>query len=355
MLVGRNTVMMSHNKSRIIQFDVLRIVAAFAVVLLHISGQGFYDCYPSEEWDSRNFYSALVSWPVPVFVMISGALFLNSQKEISIKNMYQIYITRVLLVFVFWSIIYALYGGIGEKGIMGLIGRMIQGPIHFWFLKMLIGLYVSVPILRIIVSNKKLEQYFICLSLLTAFFIPMLFPLVRYVNDIAGNYAEISYNEFGIKIASGYLGYFILGHYLSNCDVNETTKKVIYVLGILSIIVVCFLTTIISSRSGSPYLYYCGKINLFTLFEALALFLFVQDIKISPKYYNNILFVSKCSLGIYIVHPLVMSIVFDLWGLNSASLNPMFFIPVYAFLIFLVSLFLVIVLAKIPIINKYVT
>ena len=345
---------MTPNANRIIQFDVLRIIAALAVVLLHVSGQGFYDCYPSAEWDARNFYNALVSWPVPIFVMISGALFLDSRKQLDIKTLYTKNVTRVLIVFIAWSIIYAAYGGIGEKGVIGLVGRMIQGPIHFWFLKMLLGLYVAVPILRAIVANRKLEEYFICLSLITAFFIPMLFPLIGYISDLASNYAEITFDEFGIRIASGYVGYFVLGHYLKENVLNDTVKKVIYCLGILSVFPVYFLTDIITNRVGEPYLFLCGKINMFTLFEALALFIFIKDIQIASRYHQVLISVSKLSLGIYIVHPLVMSIVFDLWGINSASWNPVCFIPVYAFLIFVASYVIVLVLSKIPFVKKIV-
>lgn len=345
---------MTPNNHRIIQFDVLRIIAALAVVLLHISGQGFNDCYPSAEWDARNFYNALVSWPVPIFVMISGALFLDSQKQLDIKTLYTKNVTRVLIVFIAWSVIYAVYGGIGEKGVVGLVGRMIQGPMHFWFLKMILGLYVAVPILRAIVADKKLEKYFICLSLVTAFFIPMLFPLIGYISDLARNYAEITYDEFGIRIASGYVGYFVLGHYLKNNAVNDTVKKVVYLFGILSVIPVYVLTDLITSRVGEPYLFLCGKINMFTLFEALALYIFVKDLQIAPKYHKFLISVSKLSLGIYIVHPLMMTIVFDLWGINSASLNPIFFIPVFAFLIFLLSYLVVYVISKIPVMKKIV-
>lgn len=342
---------MSSN-NRIIQYDVLRIIAAFAVVLLHTSAQRFYDCYPSIEWDIRNFYDSSVRWSVPIFVMISGALFLDSKKRINIEKLYSGNITRIILVFAFWSIIYAIYAR-DENGLLFMFRRIIKGPFHFWFLKMIIGLYITVPILRAIVAHKKLELYFLCLSFVTAFLIPMIFPMIGYISSEAEDQAIKYYDGFGIKIASGFVGYFVLGHYLTNNEIKKTAKNVIYILGILSVVAVCILTDFVSDRDGVPNLFFYGDINVFTLFEAIALFIFIKDIQIAPKNQSLVIYSSKLSLGIYIIHPLVMYILYDLWIINSASLNPIYFIPIFAIIVFLVSYCVTFVLIRIPIIKKF--
>ena len=94
---------------RIIAFDVMRIISIFAVILLHYSSQRFYISFPSPEWEIRNVYDAMVRWGVPVFVMISGALFLDSNKKLSIKRLYTKNILRITCAFLFWSLIYLLY------------------------------------------------------------------------------------------------------------------------------------------------------------------------------------------------------------------------------------------------------
>ena len=344
---------MSSSNNRIIEFDVLRIVAAFAVVLLHTSAQRFDICYPSVEWDARNIYDSLVRWAVPIFVMISGALFLDPQKKIDIKILYSEKVTHVALIFIFWSFVYGVYSGIGEKGLISLARRIVQGPPHFWFIKMLIGLYITVPILRVIVVDKKLERYFICLSLVTAFFIPTLFPFIGYISDVAKGFAEDFYEGFGIKIALGHVGYFVLGHYLANNNIKETVKRIIYILGILSVFAVSSLTFLASSRVGTPYLFFYGNINVFTLFEAVALFIVIKDKKIAPKYYPVLISASKLSLGIYIIHPLVMNVLFDYGNIDSASLNPIYFIPLFALMVFIISYCASFVLIRIPIIKKF--
>lgn len=344
---------MSSSNNRIIQFDVLRIVAALAVVWLHTSAQRFYICYPSVEWDARNFYDSLVRWAVPIFVMISGAIFLDSKKKIDIKNLFTKNITRIVSIFVFWSFVYSIYGGIGENGLIGLVKSMVQGPFHFWFIKMLIGLYITVPILRVIVADKKLEEYFICLSLVTAFFIPMLFPFIGYISDVARHFVEEYYEEFEIKIALGHVGYFVLGHYLANNTIKKMVKRIICILGILSVFAVCVLTFYASSRIGKPYLFFYENMNLFTLFEAIALFIYIKDKQIVAKYHPVLINASKISLGIYIIHPLVMNVLFDYGNFDSASLDPKYFIPFYALIVFMISYCVSFVLVRIPIIRNF--
>ena len=223
---------MSLSSNRIIQFDALRVLAALAVVWLHTSAQRWVICYPSAEWIIRNFNDSLVRWCVPLFVMISGALFLDPYKKIKIKDLYTKNIVRIILIFLFWSFIYEAYSGTLSCGLKCFILNTIHGPFHFWFLKMLIGLYITIPILRTIISNKMIEQYFIGISLITSFLVPMLLFLIEHINYNFYIFVEKNYDEFEIKIALGYLGYFVLGHYLMNIKIKEALKYCICTLGI---------------------------------------------------------------------------------------------------------------------------
>ena len=90
---------MSVNK--IIAFDGLRILAAFAVVVLHTVAPLFMDSYPSSDWNVANVYESLVRWSVPVFFMISGALFLNKGKELNLGRLYKKNIFRIFLIYLF--------------------------------------------------------------------------------------------------------------------------------------------------------------------------------------------------------------------------------------------------------------
>lgn len=88
---------------RTVYFDVLRIIAICAVVVLHMSAQNFVESgVDTPEWQALNFYDSIVRWSVPVFVMISGALFLDGEN--SIGKLYKKNIARIPVAFIFWSI-----------------------------------------------------------------------------------------------------------------------------------------------------------------------------------------------------------------------------------------------------------
>ena len=342
------------NNQRIIAFDVLRIIAAFAVVWLHTSAQRFEDCFPSNEWMVMNVYDSMVRWSVPVFIMISGAIFLDPSRNVDMKKLYTKNVTRIILIFFFWSIVYAIYEGIGEDGIAGFVSDIIKGPYHFWFLRMLIGLYIVVPILRMIVTDKKIGLYFIILAIVTAFCIPMLFPVISRFHADTGEFFKNYYNSFEIKIATGYVGYFVLGYYLSTNDLRHFQKYMFYFLGVVSVIIVSILTFFVSKEANAPSEEYYNYLNIFTFLEATALFVFVKEIKIPTKYHPLLIKVSKMTLGIYIIHILVLEIADDIFGINTTTFDPLFSIPCFSCLIFVISCGIVLFLYKIPFLRKMV-
>ena len=65
-------------KERIIYFDYLRVLATMAVIFLHVAAQNWYNTdINTLNWHVFNIYDSIVRWGVPIFIMISGALFLE--------------------------------------------------------------------------------------------------------------------------------------------------------------------------------------------------------------------------------------------------------------------------------------
>lgn len=119
-------------KERVVFIDYLRVFATFAVVVLHVSAQNWYVTDVNGfEWQTFNIYDSLVRWGVPVFLMISGALFLD--RDISLEEMYKKYLLRMVIAFCYWSIVYMLL----DRG--GTIGNRIEAAIlghyHMWFIR----------------------------------------------------------------------------------------------------------------------------------------------------------------------------------------------------------------------------
>ena len=342
--------------NRIIPFDVLRIIAAFAVVMLHVASQRFETSFPSGEWEVRNVYDSFVRWCVPIFVMISGALFLNHGRKISVGRLYKKNILHLIFIFLVWSFIYAIYLAIVkcDYSISHILLRIIEGPVHFWFLKILIGLYVTIPILRMITQNKQSEEYFLIVALITAFVLPMIFTFIGLYNESYKSFALLHYNAYGIRIASGYVGYFVLGHYLYTYRLSGIVKRFVYIMGLFSVLSVIFLTHWYSHRINESSELFYGNLNIFTLFESLSVYLAIIDFKLPTKYNSLVYRLSSLSLGVYLSHFLVIMLFNNLFGIDSGSFNPLFFIPCYSLIVFVLSCLIVSLIMKIPILKKLV-
>lgn len=167
---------------RIAYFDVLRILATFAVIVLHLSAQHWADTdVYSRAWQAFNLYDSAVRWAVPVFVMISGALFLSGSQ--SIGHILKKNVSRLVTAFIFWSALYAVFMVNFEGCPTTLIlQQFLNGHYHMWFLFMIVGLYLIVPFLRPIVRDEKLLRYFLLLTLIFTFLLPQIASAVSLLS-----------------------------------------------------------------------------------------------------------------------------------------------------------------------------
>ena len=81
---------MAENKlaQRQYHLDYLRVFASVAIILLHVTAEKLlYDDLAGTELNIYNICNGASRWGVPVFVMMSGALFLP--KEITTKTLYK--------------------------------------------------------------------------------------------------------------------------------------------------------------------------------------------------------------------------------------------------------------------------
>ena len=86
--------------------DSLRVLAAIAVVIIHVSAHNYTSPVTSTAWHIVMFYDGCSRWAVPVFVMISGTVFLKLKADISVKDLVCKYTYRLLRVFFLWSLFY---------------------------------------------------------------------------------------------------------------------------------------------------------------------------------------------------------------------------------------------------------
>lgn len=209
---------------RIAYFDVLRILATFAVIVLHLSAQHWADTdVYSRAWQAFNLYDSAVRWAVPVFVMISGALFLSGSQ--SIGHILKKNVSRLVTAFIFWSALYAVFMVNFEGCPTNLIlQQFLNGHYHMWFLFMIVGLYLIVPFLRAIVRDEKLLRYFLLLTLIFTFLLPQIASAVSLLSwQYCAEFKALT-GKFYYHFTLGFVPYFVLGYYLVRKEFSLTAK-----------------------------------------------------------------------------------------------------------------------------------
>ncbi len=351
---------------RIRYLDSLRALATVAVVAIHVAGNNWYGYVGSSDWMVFTVYAGICKFCVPIFFMISGALFLNPGRKCDLKRLYAHNILRLVLFLIVWSIIYLLFHllesgeDVTPASLAGCVKSILKGDTqtHFWFVYALIGIYVVSPIIKVFTDNagKRMIQYYLILWLV----IQSVFDAVSEVPLIAPVFNNIA--KMQIQVTMSYLGFFVLGHYLATYDLGSRARKLVYALGACGLTTSIILTMYLSIVNGIPDETCFGYFFPGLVLYSAAVFVFFRqrgkkeslerDGGISRKGEVVISAVSRYSLGIYGVH---MLFIFLLWniGITTFSFCSVLSVPAITFVVLMVSLCVSWILSKVPIINKF--
>ncbi len=348
-------------QSRLFYADFLRALAIFAVIILHNAAD--YDDQlgdiPASHWWAGTIWDGLVRFCVPMFVALSGAFLLKQSKEVTFSEVFKKRLPKIIIPLIFWSLIYILYEGYAsEEGIRSInwmekLKVFYQGPViyHLWFLYMMIGIYLLYPVMNLFITAAKEVhiRYFL---------------IVWFISNCIINISDaITDTTFGVGLNffAEYSGYFVLGYYLTHYTFSKRQLTVAYLLGVagfsLSILfpAICIhlhfddRATLIES-DFTPDIVLC----------VTGLILWFQNRTYTgkPGLITKIISqISKESFGIYLVHVLVMEIIFS--DDNSYAdvvdgWHPGWAIPLKALIILIVSFLLVKIIRLIPYFRKVV-
>ena len=346
---------------RVIYLDLLRITATFAVITLHLSAQHWADTdVHSRAWQAFNLYGSVVRWAVPAFVMISGALFLG--RDISICTILKKNVLRIAGVFVFWSAVYALIDLVFRHvSPLAALSQFITGHYHLWFLYMIVGLYLLVPLLRPIAQSEALTRYFLLLALIFTFLLPQLALYSSFASPqlsvVIKTVSMYTYCYFPL----GFTVYFVGGYYLSRRDFSRKEEIVLYSVGILAFLFSIIAPVVHAKAQGAPSAVFYNYDSLNVLLTSVPIFVFAkQHLSFSSsregaRQMKALAFVrklSKYSFGVYLVHPMVIELL-QHFSIDTFSCNAFLSVPLLAIFVFAASTAISALLSRIPIINRY--
>lgn len=334
--------------------DLLRVMAVVAVVWLHASSQRFVEAFPTAEWTVRVCYDALSRWCVPVFLMISGALFLRHDRTISLRHLFGKNVLRIVVAFLVWSYVYSfvkINAGPPSKS----FSILMAGPSHFWYLKMILGIYIAVPVFRAIAASRRAEQYFIVLAIVVAHLIPFTLSVMKnltgqpWVATLQG-----FYNSLYLNVAAGYGGYFVMGHYLHTYRPSARMRKVYYALGLVALLAMVGGTIACSHHMGKAVNWFINYLTPTVLGLSVAVFVLftVRPWQVGGRAQWWLTTAARLSFGVYLVHVLYIRTAVA-HGITSSWIHPAIGIPLYTLAIVAASFITVWPLSKIPYLNRY--
>lgn len=227
--------------------DWMRVAACLMVMVVH-STEPFYlggegsriltegDAY----WAS--FFDTFVRACVPLFVVASS--YLQFPLHYSTGEFLRRRALRVLVPFLCWSIVYALAWGEPVENLRSLFLNFNYAAGHLWFVYMLVGIYLLMPMLSPWAERvgKRELQFYLLLCFATT--------LIPFVRALAADgaapviygptgipnralyplWGEASWNTYGLfYYLSGFIGYLLLGLYLRRFVGNLSWGKTLAV------------------------------------------------------------------------------------------------------------------------------
>lgn len=348
----------SIEKARIEYLDFLRVFATLAVVMIHVISKKWYSLdVRGNDWLVLNAYDSMARWSVPVFLMISGTLFLERKPDI--KKLYTKNILRLAVIYFLWSALYAVIFGI-EKGHSKseIFLNFTNGHFHLWYLPAIIGVYATVPLVKKITESEALVKYFLILSFLAGCVMPQIIDYARLFSETLGKGLNYIYADINIHMFEGEIFYFVLGYWLSRTEIKPSARKKLYAAGVLCVLFTMIITAVVSAGNEKATSTFYGYYQLHTVVVSVAVFVFAKH-HLSYGRVNKFLgkairSLSDCSLGIYVAHMLVYEYLSKWFDISAVKFEPVLATPVTAILVFVCSYVLTALIRRVPKISRYI-
>lgn len=377
-------IMENKNNENIGWIDLLRIIACFLVVFSHCC-----DPFVAQFDNDRQtfltgvFSGSLVRACVPLFVMMSGALLFPIRHNMAF--FYKKRIGRIIIPLIFWSVIlpvlyfiylnfitttqsplivqenYTLNTTLNK--IYTFIFNFNYDTTSLWYLYMLIGLYLIMPIINAWLSQANPKEIRLFLYIwgitLTLPYIKMAAPLLGYTGNFGnmGIFGVCDWNDYGtFYYVSGFIGYLVLAYYLVKYPLNWNWAKTLYIT--VPMFLVGYAITSLGYVLTQKYfpgnyayleiMWYFVGINVFMM--TFPIFIIVQKIKVrSRKWLSQI---ASMTFGIYLCHFIFVQISYDL--LNLVSLPVIIQILSMACITFFISYLLTYIMASFKLTHRLV-
>lgn len=326
----------------VLYFDLLNIVACFAVVVLHCSTT-YFEFREDTAWYFSAILQMLFHWAVPVYFMLTGATLLNYRERYSTRVFFKKRVLRTVVPFLAWSLIMFLFQVFVTKsmewhGLTDLLHRICTGEIEnvYWFFFSLFSVYLCIPALSFLAKPQYTR---------TLWYLIALWILQNACRPLLARFAHIEVSGgFSPPLAEQYIGYCLLGWLLHHIGVSKRVRIGVYIAGILGVVGMCVGTILLSQRSQAIDAQFTGYGSICNIPLAAAVFLLAQSIDWSflhrPWCLKLIRTMAGAGFGVYLCHMIVLKCLIYFGHIPLASKKFMLIgsVVIYLFCVLFVSL-----------------
>lgn len=340
--------MMTDEKQNIGWIDMLRVVACFFVVFSHCCDPFVAQFDANREMFLTGVFAGSLMRPcVPLFAMMTAVLLLPIKPGTTVNRFYRKRIGRIIVPLAFWSVALPLMAflyftvanpetanmqlSVNDYTTETLLQRFYTFIFNFnfdttplWYLYMLIGLYLIMPMISswLTQATRKEIKTVLCIwgATLLLPYLKMVAPLLGYKGNYGhmGLYGECDWNVYGtFYYVSGFVGYLILAYYLKRYPLEWSWRKIaaicipMFIAG-YAITSVGYIVTNEHFPGNYAYLeivWYFTGINVFMM--TFPLFVTIQKVDTKPRKWLSQ--VARLTFGVYLCHFTFTFLSYDLY------------------------------------------
>lgn len=298
--------------SRDISIDILKLISAFSIVVIHFIGVIYFYQYNlnSNIWIISLIINSITRFATPCFLISSGIFLMRKQydrKQLCKK------ITIMCSQLLVWNLIYIIYEMVVWDMEINFFKDVLTLPFqgregHLWYMYLLIKLYILSPVLVPLYNTleKKRLIYFIMITLIipgTIDFVTCL--LMLEVTEIFSWNNNAGLPEIGLI----FLGKLLYDEY-SNKKINRLLCIVVSCIAVLSIIAANYYLSFVGGGANDTFSLH---IRIPAVLYGISVFMLSYSYKdkvalLSENTKSIIVRLSSLSLGTYFVHILVQRI-----------------------------------------------
>jgi len=329
--------------ARSARYDVLRVGACLAVILLHLAATLVMerDLFGTLHWHLSNLLDTATRWCVPVFVMLSGALLLDPKKHASPREFWAKRMGRLLPALIAWPAIYFAWRAFywHQPLSLEIIAHDLAAGrpyVHLYFLFLIAGLYLVTPFLAQALAALSLSQ------------------LRNLILTMAG--LAMGANLFDYLASSAftlfvpYLTYYLAGWYCARLRI-EHPSIIAFSITIAAAITAALTAILVSTRGYDDRwaFYFYEDFSPTGMVMAISLFLLILQGTISPKVESIAQALAPLTFGVYLVHPIVVELLrYGYFVAVPILLRPPYYVPVTFAITCAVTFPLVALMQRVP-------